>query len=138
MGVIAIIIVLQVGVLEIQKRISPKFFIPKCLKGNPFNYYQDINKDIIKENNYNTECIICLDDIIKDTEDIAVGSKDIFDYNQIKNKFKIWIESLKRTHISKPFMITPCKHVFHTPCLESWMNMKNECPYCRRSIPPLE
>ena len=32
---------------------------------------------------------------------------------------------------NKPFMVTPCGHVFHTQCLEEWFNCKKECPNCR-------
>ena len=38
----------------------------------------------------------------------------------------------------KKYMITPCDHVFHTVCLEKWLHLKNECPYCKQKIPPLE
>ena len=33
-----------------------------------------------------------------------------------------------------PYMITPCKHVFHSECLEEWFKMKKECPSCRNII----
>ena len=36
--------------------------------------------------------------------------------------------------MNKPFMITPCKHVFHSECLEEWFKMKKECPNCRTII----
>jgi len=34
----------------------------------------------------------------------------------------------------KPFMMTPCRHYFHTECLESWFKQKKECPSCRQDI----
>nr|VDD55529.1 unnamed protein product [Brassica oleracea] len=34
------------------------------------------------------------------------------------------------------FMVTPCEHFFHTGCLQRWMDIKMECPTCRRSLPP--
>lgn len=33
-------------------------------------------------------------------------------------------------------MVTPCHHVFHTGCLTRWMDVKQECPTCRRPLPP--
>ncbi|KAN0065209.1 hypothetical protein ACQY0O_001706 [Thecaphora frezii] len=34
-------------------------------------------------------------------------------------------------------MVAPCKHIFHTACLERWMTIKTECPSCRRPLPPV-
>ncbi|CAL9227172.1 unnamed protein product [Arabidopsis halleri] len=40
-----------------------------------------------------------------------------------------------RQHTSD-FMVTPCEHFFHSGCLQRWMDIKMECPTCRRSLPP--
>jgi len=32
-------------------------------------------------------------------------------------------------------MITPCDHVFHAECLMQWLDVKLECPTCRRALP---
>ncbi|CAK9099728.1 Transmembrane E3 ubiquitin-protein ligase FLY1 (Protein FLYING SAUCER 1) (RING-type E3 ubiquitin transferase FLY1) [Durusdinium trenchii] len=32
---------------------------------------------------------------------------------------------------------TPCEHRFHEACLERWMDVKMECPTCRRALPPM-
>lgn len=37
----------------------------------------------------------------------------------------------------KEYMITPCHHIFHADCLESWMKYKLQCPVCRTSLPPV-
>ncbi|XP_024359669.1 transmembrane E3 ubiquitin-protein ligase FLY2 isoform X2 [Physcomitrium patens] len=34
-------------------------------------------------------------------------------------------------------MVTPCDHFFHTGCLQRWMDIKMECPTCRRPLPPM-
>lgn len=34
------------------------------------------------------------------------------------------------------YMVTPCDHFFHPGCLQRWMDIKMECPTCRRSLPP--
>ncbi len=122
-----------------QKRISPKFFLPRCLKGNPFNYYHDVTLDIIKANEYNSECIICLDELVKvDDNSVQADSESKFSYDKLQSLLRNWVESLKRINVRKPYMITPCRHVFHSACLESWMSRKNECAFCRREIPPIE
>ncbi|KAE9963551.1 hypothetical protein EG328_011317 [Venturia inaequalis] len=35
------------------------------------------------------------------------------------------------------YMVTPCRHIFHTTCLESAMRHRLQCPICRESLPPL-
>lgn len=37
----------------------------------------------------------------------------------------------------RKYMVTPCKHVFHSECLEGWMRHKLMCPSCRAELPPL-
>ena len=38
----------------------------------------------------------------------------------------------------KPYMITPCNHIFHTSCLKEWYEQKQDCPLCRLALPILE
>ncbi|EZG43642.1 RING finger protein [Gregarina niphandrodes] len=33
-------------------------------------------------------------------------------------------------------VVTPCQHFFHKECLLKWMEVKLECPTCRRILPP--
>lgn len=35
------------------------------------------------------------------------------------------------------YMVTPCRHIFHTKCLESAMRYRLQCPICRENLPPL-
>ncbi|KAF2462196.1 hypothetical protein BDY21DRAFT_418145 [Lineolata rhizophorae] len=37
----------------------------------------------------------------------------------------------------RTYMVTPCRHIFHTPCLEGWMRYRLQCPICRDVLPPL-
>ncbi|KAL4934679.1 ubiquitin-protein ligase dscA [Aspergillus undulatus] len=37
----------------------------------------------------------------------------------------------------RSYMVTPCRHIFHSACLESWMKLRLQCPICRESIPPV-
>ena len=61
-----------------------------------------------------------------------------------KSKLKLLLEKIREAMLEfhehnfdidkKPFMMTPCRHFFHTNCLESWFKQKKECPSCRQEI----
>ena len=40
-------------------------------------------------------------------------------------------------HNVKKYMLAPCEHLFHRDCLEQWMDVKMECPICRKDLPTL-
>jgi hypothetical protein len=37
----------------------------------------------------------------------------------------------------RQYMVTPCRHIFHSGCLEGWMRYRLMCPNCREVLPPL-
>lgn len=37
----------------------------------------------------------------------------------------------------RAYMVTPCHHIFHSSCLETWMRLRLQCPICREAIPPV-
>ena len=37
----------------------------------------------------------------------------------------------------RAYMVTPCRHIFHSGCLEGWMRYRLQCPICRENLPPL-
>lgn len=37
----------------------------------------------------------------------------------------------------RTYMVTPCRHIFHSACLEGWMKYRLQCPICRETLPPL-
>ncbi|GAA5889239.1 hypothetical protein JCM5296_005843 [Sporobolomyces johnsonii] len=39
--------------------------------------------------------------------------------------------------VRRAYALTPCRHVVHTECLESWMMVRAVCPVCRAGLPPL-
>ena len=42
--------------------------------------------------------------------------------------------SKKIDYGNKPYMKTPCNHIFHKECLEKWLLLKKECPNCRTDL----
>ena len=41
------------------------------------------------------------------------------------------------TRNPRRYMLSPCDHLFHRECLEQWMEVKMECPICRKNLPSL-
>ena len=50
-----------------------------------------------------------------------------------KKNFLFFYKSSANIH-NKLYMLTPCKHIFHSECLEKWFEQKKECPNCRTSF----
>ncbi|XP_038682750.1 transmembrane E3 ubiquitin-protein ligase FLY1-like isoform X2 [Tripterygium wilfordii] len=48
----------------------------------------------------------------------------------------ICMTAIDVTQRSSDCMVTPCDHFFHSGCLQRWMDIKMECPTCRRPLPP--
>ncbi|KAI4322694.1 hypothetical protein L6164_022364 [Bauhinia variegata] len=48
----------------------------------------------------------------------------------------ICMTAIDLTQRSSDCMVTPCDHFFHSGCLQRWMDVKMECPTCRRPLPP--
>ena len=135
--IIVFIIAVEAFILIIQKFFGAKYIIPKKFRKQGYNYYR--RGDEITQEEKEVECVICLDKIKN-----LVNFNDEYD---LKNKegnivYKYamnYLEKIKKKQENKgDYMITPCHHLFHKKCLEHWLNVKNQCPYCRQQIPPLE
>ena len=130
------VIIIEAIILCLQKYLGAKFIIPKRFRTQVYNYYKNENE--ISNNDKEIECVICLDKIgnILASEDEGINN---IKENNIKKRIIKYLEKLKNQQKKKGnYMLTPCHHLFHTKCLESWLNVKNQCPCCRQKIPPLE
>ena len=121
----------------IQKFFGAKFIIPKKFRKQGYDYYRKESE--INEEEKENECVICLDklrNLVNLDDDIDENNKK----GNIIYKFIMRIlERIKKKEENKgDYMITPCHHLFHRKCLEHWLNVKNQCPYCRQQIPPIE
>ena len=135
--ILDIVLIFEAIILSLQKLLGPKFFLTKKYKQPKFDYYKQENE--IDEKTKNQECVICLENIGK----ISQFEENKENTENTKFNLEKFLEDLikKYKHRNRnkgPYMITPCHHVFHSKCLEMWLEQKNECPYCRQRIPPLE
>ena len=134
--IVSCVIIIEAAILFFQKFFGAKIIIPKRFRAKVYNYYK--NEKEISENDKEVECVICLDKIgnIEIQEESEINN---IKGNSIKKRIIKYLEKLKNQKENKGnYMLTPCHHLFHTRCLESWLNVKNQCPCCRQKIPPLE
>jgi hypothetical protein len=140
------VIFIEAIILSLQKLIGPKFFLTKKYKQPKYVYFR--KKSDISEADLEQECVICLENIGKIYDEFENEKNNNNDNNNNQNKnekFNLekyiinFLSKFQKKHKNeKPFMVTPCHHIFHSRCLELWLEQKNECPYCRAKIPPLE
>ena len=133
------VLYIEAIILSCQKLFGPKFFLTKKYKQPKFDYYKQEKE--IDEKSKNQECVICLENIgkinqLEEENDKNKNSNEKFD---LEKYIQNMVKKYKNKNRNKgPFMLTPCHHLFHSKCLEVWLEQKNECPYCRQRIPPLE
>ncbi|CAI5519336.1 unnamed protein product [Closterium sp. Naga37s-1] len=100
----------QVAALLLQHYLGPRWFIPKQFLPEKYSYFRRVS---------------CLMRQSSDADDS--GPADCV----------ICMTPVPITSHSMDRMVTPCDHMFHTACLQRWMDIKMECPTCRRCLPPV-
>jgi hypothetical protein len=131
------IVLIEAIIVSLQKLLGPKFFIPRKYRQLAFDYYK--SSEEIPDNIKSNECVICLENL----DNLRVNMEEEDDFFNKDNvncveKLAMMIQKWNKVKNVKPYMKTPCAHIFHSRCLETWLEVKNECPYCRQRIPPLE
>lgn len=121
--------------------------------------YCDFSNNV-KEDQYDNSKITCLE--FNNKQDNTVidefnndinnnNNNNTNEYNYISNKYVsifkcnfiecfnkivniIFYFHENRYEKTKEYMLTKCKHVFHSNCLKEWLKNKQECPICRSEI----
>lgn len=102
---------IQVAVLMLQSYFGPRCIIPKRFLPAKYDYFK------IEGRNLNGGA----------TADLETGREAV--------ECVICMTPIEDSHTTT-LMVTPCQHFFHSGCLQRWMDIKMECPTCRRSLPP--
>ena len=151
-GVVCIVLV-EMGLLMIQRCYGGKVIIPRYCKALQFNYYTDD----ISDEKYSSQvmCAICLEMLAEENSSDGGSRDEEVERIKVKNRRKVCVDRIKKVHCvevcrekmcdvfnprnqRKKYMVTPCEHVFHNVCLEEWIKIKSECPCCRRRIPSID
>eukprot|EP00898_Chlorokybus_atmophyticus_P007706 jgi/Chlat1/7937/Chrsp68S07388 len=102
---------LQASILLLQHLLGARFFIPKRFLPQKYDYFRKVDKGALPPMNSGEDGGSHMDCVICMTQvDVMRASRR---------------------------MVTPCDHFFHTDCLQRWMDIKMECPTCRRSLPAM-
>ncbi|KAI9711767.1 MAG: mitofusin [Bogoriella megaspora] len=141
---------IQIVILASQEIIGPRFFIREGWAPPAYDYHPIIREDeegatmpigftqATEEPDSPTstkhdskgqrvfDCAICMQDI-----EVPIVAADGTSNESGATSFGSGL--LTR----RAYMMTPCRHIFHTPCLEGWMRYRLQCPICRETLPPL-
>jgi hypothetical protein len=155
---------IQVSILLLQELLGARFFLSDDYLPKAYDYHPIITKGDI-ESGFNLDANELVIDGASSTNEDSRNLKYVTDCAICMQKLEIPIinteSDVTTTHPShigdnastlllpasigkgasniiarRKYMVTPCKHVFHTDCLENWMMYKLQCPVCRNSLPP--
>lgn len=147
---------IQVWVLVSQEVLGPRFFIPNGWAPPAYDYHPILRED--DEEAGATLPIGFTQAITDPSSPTAIRSGE----NKEKGK-KVWDCAICTENIEvsiapapsnsegehtasvttttiftrRAYMATPCRHIFHSHCLEGWMRYRLQCPICRENLPPL-
>lgn len=153
---------IQAWILVSQDVLGPRFFVPRGWAPHAYDYHPML-RDLsgADEDLEAGGGVLSIASLRGDERDLVSDSKD--DDKQWKDRKKaifdcaICMQDIEVPVLPAPsasggssvadgassilsrrlYMVTPCRHIFHTACLESWMRLRLQCPICRESIPPV-
>lgn len=136
-------------VLYAQERFGPRALVPKLWLPTVYSYplltVEDVEGDLLKDKRksavmkdgrvekevYKVDCAICFNEV---EIPVVYEYKDADSGSDLEGLLG---EHYKKTVLKGDYMLTPCGHIFHAKCLESWMRYKLQCPICRNGLPPV-
>lgn len=144
---------LQVLALAIQQFLGPRLFVKESWCPPAYDYHPLLQNDSgdVESGSLLPIGFVASASEAKDKEDTKdKASKNkikIFDCAICMNEIEVPVVSGKETAEGsnlgaswlgrRMYMVTPCRHIFHSECLEGWMRFRLVCPICRESLPPL-
>lgn len=150
----------QILMLYLQELLGARFFLSNKYLPASYDYHPLITKgdiesgfsigveDLISDGasstnedsrnlKYVTDCAICMQTL---EVPILNSSSDLRDSTSSTADSTSLLPGITKSTVNiiarRKYMVTPCRHIFHTECLENWMMYKLQCPVCRTSLPP--
>ncbi|KAI9923594.1 hypothetical protein ASPWEDRAFT_133237 [Aspergillus wentii DTO 134E9] len=153
---------IQVWILASQDILGPRFFVPRGWAPPAYDYHPILRENAGTDEDLESGGMLPIGALRADERDVASESKEQ-DKHRPKDKKKavfdcaICMQEMEVPILAalgaaggssvadgassilsrRTYMVTPCRHIFHSTCLESWMRLRLQCPICRESIPPV-
>lgn len=153
---------IQAWVLASQDILGPRFFVPRGWAPPAYDYHPTLRDSPGPDEDLEAGGFLSIASLRGDERDLASDSKDddkqrpkdrkrvIFDCAICMQDIEVPVlppptsaggssvtDGATNILSRRQYMVTPCRHIFHTACLESWMRLRLQCPICRDSIPPV-
>ncbi|KAJ7581470.1 hypothetical protein C8J56DRAFT_960123 [Mycena floridula] len=147
-------VMLQALVVVLQDLLGPTFFLPtRYAMVKPHDYHPVLPlPDPESAEKSLGDCAICME-AVRPTDSLTRQEKNSEDWeakatgtaDSLEKKRKPSSVGVMDTTASglftavtrQSYSLSPCHHLFHTDCLERWLQIKTICPQCRRPLPPL-
>lgn len=132
---VAIVMLVEVGLLYLQDILGPSFLLPKSWAATPmYDYHPPMSgADSEAPERSLGDCAICMDSILVESPEKDPSESTVLSASGLLSAVNLGVGARTRRNYS----LAPCHHLFHTACLEQWLAIKNICPQCRRPLPPL-
>lgn len=153
---------LQAWVLASQDILGPRFFVPRGWAPPAYDYHPMLRDSAGPDEDLETGDVVSIVSLRAEERDVVSDPKDdgkerSKDRKRVMFDCAICMQDIEVPVLSAPtsaggsnvsegatsllsrrtYMVTPCRHIFHTACLESWMRLRLQCPICRESVPPV-
>ncbi|KAI0490680.1 hypothetical protein F4859DRAFT_16621 [Xylaria cf. heliscus] len=145
---------LQIWVLIGQSVLGPRFGVPKGWMPEAWEYHPVLREDNIEAGGLPIGLVSAPDSPIMERIKSADDSRDkrrtnthIIDCAICREVLEVPVAKageddptaggVAGVFARRMYMVTPCRHIFHSACLEGWMRFRLQCPICREELPPL-
>ncbi|KAK9773788.1 hypothetical protein AB5N19_13853 [Seiridium cardinale] len=147
---------LQVWILAAQNVLGPRFGVPKGWMPEAWEYHPILREDGVESGGLPIGLVLGTSDstpsspTLERTKSGGDASKsttihtidcaicrEVLEVPVVKAGENDPSGGVTGVFARRVYMVTPCRHIFHSTCLEGWMRFRLQCPICREELPPL-
>lgn len=137
---------LQIVILAAQDIVGPRFVVPTALVPEAWDYHPVLREDNLEAGGLPIGLVGTDHPGLRGDDDETKKSSNTrsIDCAICREMLEVPVinageeaGSVASAFARRMYMVTPCRHIFHTACLEGWMRFRLQCPICRDELPPL-